>query len=126
MRIEHVALWVNELEKVRKFYEIWFGCTSNEKYDNLKKGFESYFLTFDDGARLEIMRKKGIEGAVQHETAGYAHIALSLGTKESVDELTEKMRENGIIIAGEPRTTGDGYYESVVEDPEGNLIELTV
>lgn|SRR5699024_1924104 len=116
MRIEHVALWVNELEKVRKFYEIWFGCTSNEKYDNLKKGFESYFLTFDEG----------IEGAVQHETAGYAHIALSLGTKESVDELTEKMRENGIIIAGEPRTTGDGYYESVVEDPEGNLIELTV
>ena len=72
------------------------------------------------------MRKKGIEGEVKHETTGYAHIALSLGTKEAVDELTEKMRENGTVIAGEPRTTGDGYYESVVEDPEGNLIELTV
>lgn len=125
MKIEHIALWVSDLEKVRKFYERYFSVTSNEKYVNVKKGFSSYFLSFQSGGRLEIMHRDDIVGR-RGEGLGWAHIAVSLGTKEKVDALTEKLRDDGYHIAGEPRTTGDGYYESVVEDPEGNLIELTV
>ncbi len=121
MRIEHVALWADDIERSREFYCKYFGAVSNEKYVNAVKGFESYFLSFESGARLEIMRKSGMAAA-----PSMSHIAFSAGSEEAVDALTEKLRNDGYEIAGEPRTTGDGYYESVILDPEGNIIEITV
>lgn len=126
MRIEHVAILVSDLERMREFYEKYFQCQSNEKYHNAVKGFESYFLTFESGARLEIMRRIDVTEQIPHELLGWAHIAISLGSRELVDELTIKLQQDGYIKVNGPRTTGDGYYESVIEDPEGNLIELTV
>lgn len=126
MRIEHVAIWVRDLEGMRDFYEQYFGCQSNEKYHNTVKGFESYFLTFESDARIELMRRVDVTERVSSELLGWAHIAISLGGKERVDELTSNLQQDGYTKVNGPRTTGDGYYESVVEDPEGNLIELTV
>lgn len=128
MKIEHLAIWVKDLDKMKEFYIQYFGATANELYHNPKKQFSSYFLTFDSGARIELMHKPHIaSGDISgQEIFGYAHFAISLGSKESVDQMTELFRSNGLIIKGKPRTTGDGYYESVIVDPEGNLIELTV
>lgn len=126
MRIEHVAIWVRDLEGMRAFYEKYFGCISNELYHNPVKGFESYFLTFESGARLEIMRRVDVTEQVASELLGWAHIAISLGSKELVDELTNRLQQDGYRLVNGPRTTGDGYYESVIEDSEGNLIELTI
>lgn len=128
MRIEHVALCVKNLERSREFFEKYFAARSSGLYCNPKTGFSSYFLSFEDGARLELMnysdtaddREKGAH------TAGYAHIAFSVGSRESVVSLTERLRADGYRIVGEPRTTGDGYFESVIADPEDNLIEITV
>lgn len=125
MRIEHLAIWVSDLEKVRTFYERYFGVRSNEKYMNSDKGFSSYFLSFEEGSRLEIMHRHDVK-AESNVSLGLAHFAISLGSKERVDQLTEQLRLDGYPIVGEPRTTGDGYYESVIEDPEGNLVELTI
>ena len=125
MKIEHIAVWVKDLEEMRAFYETYFEAQANELYTNEKKGFSSYFLSFKDGARLEIMTKKEISTA-SVGGLGLAHFAISLGSKEKVDRLTEQLRVDGFEIVGNPRTTGDGYYESVTKDPEGNLIELTV
>ena len=125
MKIEHIAVWVADLEKIRVFYETYFGAISNEKYTNEKKGFSSYFLTFSSGARVELMSRVGIKDSIG-EHLGWAHLAFSVGSQQVVDELTEKLRVAGHTIVGAPRTTGDGYYESVIEDPEGNLIELTI
>ncbi|MCD2248783.1 VOC family protein [Listeria marthii] len=125
MKIEHVALWTTNLEKMKEFYITYFDATANELYENKTKGFTSYFLSFTDGARLEIMSRTDVTGQLSGENLGWAHIAISTGTKEAVDELTEKLRQDGFEIAGEPRMTGDGYYESVVLDPEGNRIEIT-
>ncbi len=101
--------------------------TSNEKYINEKKGFSSYFLAFEEGARLEIMHRHDIAEYVgkNGEAIGLTHLAISVGSKERVEELTEMIRRDGYRISGEPRTTGDGYYESVILDPEGNSIEIT-
>ena len=127
MRIEHIAMYVNELEKTKEFFEKYFNAISNEGYHNKITDFRSYFLSFDDGARLEIMSKpqmmddeKGIN------RTGYVHIAFSLGSKDAVDALTEKMRNDGYNIISGPRTTGDGYYESCIIGIEGNQIEITV
>ncbi|EAG4574457.1 glyoxalase/bleomycin resistance/extradiol dioxygenase family protein [Listeria monocytogenes] len=125
MKIEHVALWATNLEQMKQFYVTYFGATANDLYENKTKGFTSYFLSFEDGARLEIMSRTDVTGKTTGENLGWAHIAISTGTKEAVDELTEKLRQDGFAIAGEPRMTGDGYYESVVLDPEGNRIEIT-
>ena len=125
MKIEHLAIWVSDLEKMRAFYETYFAASSNKVYTNEKKGFSSYFLSFKEGARLEIMTQKEISTG-SREGLGLAHFAISLGSEERVDQLTEQLRRDGFAIKGNPRTTGDDYYESVVEDPEGNLIELTV
>lgn len=126
MKIEHVALWTPDLERSRTFYETYFGASANDKYTNATKQFESYFLSFEDGARLELMQMPDIvdRPVVQH--FGWIHIAVSVGSKNGVDTLTERLRKDGYTIAGEPRTTGDGYYESVVLDPDGNRIEITV
>ncbi|MBG9978273.1 VOC family protein [Ruoffia tabacinasalis] len=124
MRIEHVGMWVRDLEAMREFYETYFAATSNELYHNPTKGFKSYFLSFSNGARLEIMHRDDIaEG--EGELFGYAHLAISVGDNEKVDQLTAHLNENGYSTLSGPRTTGDGYYEAVILDPEGNQIEIT-
>lgn len=129
MRIEHIAIYCKDLEAMRNFYENYFDGKSNEKYVNAKKGFESFFISFADGARLELMRMVGIPDSknnIYEQFTGLIHFAVSVGSKEKVDELTEKFRNDGIEIIGEPRWTGDGYYESVILDIEGNRIEITI
>lgn len=127
MRIEHIAIWVNDLEVMKAFYTEFFGMKCSNIYENPKKKFTSYFLSFDKGVRIEIMHRKDISKKISKKgiSNGFTHLAFSVGGIEKVDELTERMRSNGFEIYGEPRTTGDGYYESVVLDPEGNHIEIT-
>lgn len=135
MKIEHVAIWVKDIDKVCEFYRKYFGGIVQPLYHNPTKRFTSRFVTFESGARLEVMHRPDIGGDAgtfhvkQSEIAehlGFAHLSFSVGSKEDVDHLTQQMSEDGITIAGEPRTTGDGYYESVVLDPEGNRVEITV
>src|SRR5687768_5548095 len=129
MKIEHLAIWVHDLDRMKSFYQTYFGAIAGEKYVNPKKQFESYFLSFESGPRLEIMKRPDIpanQNDVYHQYLGLIHFAVSVGSKEKVDSLTKKLAEDGFEIVGEPRTTGDGYYESVVLDPEGNRIEITV
>ena len=126
MRINHIAIWVRDLEKMRTFYEKYFQAKAGEKYHNPKKNFHSYFLTFDNDCRLELMFRPDIEDHPKKEITGITHLAMSVGSKEKVNELTELFRKDGYAIVGEPRTTGDGYYESVILDPENNRIEITV
>ena len=126
MKIEHIALYVSNLEKARDFFIEFFGAKSNNGYHNQKTGFKSYFLTFDDGARLEIMTRPDIESAEKSlYRTGWAHLAFSLGSKDKVDELTNRLKASGYEIISGPRTTGDGYYESCFLDSEGNQIEIT-
>ena len=122
--IDHIAIWVEDLEKMREFYCKYFDGVSNQKYENKVKGFESYFISFDGATRIELMKRKDIEERIYKEILGLAHLAFKVGSKEKVNELTEIFRKDGYKIIGEPRTTGDGYYESVIFDPEGNRIEL--
>ncbi|MFT4569004.1 MAG: lactoylglutathione lyase [Saprospiraceae bacterium] len=129
MRIDHLAIWVKDLEKMKDFYVAYFNATANDKYHNSKKGFLSYFLTFDSDCRLEIMHKSPILDAKIQSTTEYlgiTHFSVSVGSKEAVDLLTNELRGSGYEIVGEPRTTGDGYYESVILDPENNRIEITI
>ena len=168
MKIEHVAIWVKDIDKVCEFYRKYFGGVVHPIYHNPAKQFTSRFVTFESGARLEVMHRPDIDADVgteamfhvkrpqgecsahtcmgiaepqdvghevsqpfqaQHEQGqhlGYAHLSFSVGSKEEVDRLTQKMSDDGIQIVGQPRTTGDGYYESVVLDPEGNRVEVTV
>ena len=127
MRIEHIAMYVNDLEKAKEFFVKYFNATSNEGYHNKTTDFRSYFLSFDDGARLEIMNKPQMSDEEKGlNRTGYIHIAFSLGSKEAVDMLTEKIRNDGYNVISGPRTTGDGYYESCIIGIEGNKIEITV
>jgi lactoylglutathione lyase len=126
MRIEHVALWTLDLDRMKDFYIRYFDGQQNGKYRNANTGFESYFLSFRSGARLELMTRTELGAKQEGLSLGYAHLAFSLGTQEAVRQLTEKLRSEGYIVVSEPRTTGDGYYESVIQDPEGNLVEITV
>lgn len=127
MKIEHIALYVRDLEAARYFFVKYLGAVSNSGYHNKTTDFRSYFLSFDSGARLELMTRPQLENAV-NDTArtGYIHIAFSLGSREKVDELTERLRADGYEVLSGPRTTGDGYYESCIVGIEGNQIELTV
>lgn len=126
MKIEHVAMYVIDLEKSKVFFEKYFGAKSNNCYHNQKTGFQSYFLTFDDGARLEIMTKPDMQNIEKFlARTGFIHIAFSVGSKEKVDEITAMLKSDGYEIISGPRTTGDGYYESCVYDGEGNQIEIT-
>lgn len=126
MRIEHIAMYVNNLEETRDFFVKYFDATSNDGYHNKTTNFRSYFLCFDDGARLEIMNKPQMEDVDKTLTrTGYVHIAFSLGSKQAVDELTDRLRNDGYEVVSGPRTTGDGYYESCVVGIEGNQIEIT-
>ena len=127
MRIEHIAFWVNDLEKMKDFYLNYFGGKPNEKYHNPNKNFTSYFLEFEGSSRLELMNKPEItqnNNDFRNQVIGITHLAISVGSKEHVDKLTDKLRNDGFEIVGEPRISGDGYYESVILDPEKNIIEI--
>lgn len=129
MHIEHIAIWARDIELLRAFYEKYFSAESSPRYVNDKKGASSYFLNFKCGARLELMQmNSGMESGetVGRNYFGIAHIAFSVGSKKLVDQLTEQLKRDKYEIIDGPRTTGDGYYESVVLDPEGNRLEITV
>jgi lactoylglutathione lyase len=127
MKIEHIAMYVTDPERARDFFVKYLGGVSNDGYHNVKTDFRSFFVSFEDGARLEIMTKPEIIDAEKPlNRTGYAHIAFSAGSKEKVDELTEKLKADGYEVISGPRTTGDGYYESCIVGIEGNQIEITV
>ena len=127
MKIEHIAMYVNELESARDFFVKYLGGESNDGYHNEKTGFRSFFISFEDGARLEIMNKPSMEDIEKPvNRTGYIHIAFSVGSVEEVDRLTRVFREDGYEVLSGPRTTGDGYYESCIVGIEGNQIEITV
>jgi lactoylglutathione lyase len=127
MRIEHVAIWTNDLERSVAFYQRYFGATSGSRYVNPKKGFESVFLSFSGGARLEVMKTNTLNPVAIEPGAqrmGLTHLALSVGSESHVDELTQRLKNDGYPVLDGPRRTGDGYYESVVLDPDGNRLEI--
>lgn len=128
MNINHIAVWAHDIERLKDFYCRWFNASAAPRYHNPKRGLTSYFLSFPDGgAKLEIMNEPDIVDADSgKKLLGFCHIAISLGSKEAVDEFTDCMRREGVPVLGNPRTTGEGLYESVVTDPEGNIVELTV
>ncbi|WP_022765244.1 VOC family protein [Butyrivibrio sp. XPD2006] len=127
MKIEHIAMYVTDPERARDFFVKYLGGVSNDGYHNVKTDFRSFFISFEDGARLEIMTKPEIiDDEKPLNRTGYAHIAFSAGSKEKVDELTEKLKADGYEVISGPRTTGDGYYESCIVGIEGNQVEITV
>lgn len=129
MKIDHIALYVEDLELVKAFYVRYFGATSNSMYHNPKTGLKTYFLSFgEEGAqtRLELMTRPDLAIATRDlKASGYIHLAFALADKAAVDTLTETLKDDGYTVVSGPRTTGDGYYESCVLDPEGNQIEIT-
>ena len=127
LRIEHVALYTADLEATRDFFVRYFHATAGPPYHNPTKQFRSYFLTFPGGgARLELMTHPALLPPASAESLGYAHIALSVGSPAEVDALTERLRRDGYTVLSPPRTTGDGYYESVIAAVDGLKIEITV
>lgn len=127
MRIEHIAMYCIDLERAKEFFMKYFGAKCNDGYHNKKTDFRSYFLTFDDGARLEIMKKPIMEDAEKTlNRTGYIHLAFSVGSKEKVDMLTKQLKDDGFEVVSGPRITGDGYYESCIVGVENNQIEITV
>jgi lactoylglutathione lyase len=129
MRIEHMAIWTGDIERLKRFYTKYFNCLAGNKYRNQSNGFESYFLSFDNSPRLELMQMPSIPNNLNNpkiQYKGIIHIAISVGNKENVVEMTEKLRSDEYTVVSEPQTTGDGYFESCVLDPDGNRIEITV
>ena len=129
MKVAHVAIWVEDLERMKDFYVRYFNMQCGEQYHNPVKQFSSYFLSSEkDGTRIELMSKADIKEIAgdRGKMLGWAHIAISVGSKERVDYLTERLRADQYRVVSESRLTGDGYYESVLADPEGNLIEITI
>ena len=124
MRLHHLALWSRRIELLRDFYTTYFDGRAGEKYENPAKGFESYFVTFADGVSLELMRRTDVTAPAAAQPLGLAHFAFGCESRAEVDRLTERLRADGHPVLSEPRTTGDGYYESAVGDPDGNLVEL--
>lgn len=127
MNIHHIALWTNDLERMKQFYTCYFRCRSNDKYTNPKTGFESYFLEFDNGAKIELMKMEAIpenRNDIMRHYLGLIHFAISTGNREQVIALTNKIKDDGYKILSEPRETGDGYFESCILDPEGNRVEI--
>jgi lactoylglutathione lyase len=129
MFIEHLAIWCRDMEEMKLFYTKWFNASANTKYFNSAKNFSSYFLSFEKGPRLELMQMQGVpdnQNDFLKQYKGLIHFAVSVGSTEEVNRLTEAMGTAGIEVIGEPRFTGDGYYESVIADPDGNRIEITI
>ena len=125
VRIEHVALWVRQLEPMREFYVTVLGGRSGPRYENPRTGFTSYFIAFGEGCRIELMHRPALATPPPGAATGYAHVAFSLGERQAVDAAVDRPRRRGVTVESPPRVTGDGYYEAVVMDPEGNRIELT-
>ena len=129
MHIEHLALWTDDIDRCVRFYTTYFNATAGDRYVNAAKGFESCFLSFSDGARLEVMRTAMLSPSVLPHGAqrmGLTHFAISVGSEQEVDTLTQRLKDDGYPLLDGPRRTGDGYYESVVLDPDGNRIEITI
>ena len=126
MKIEHIAMYVQDLEREKRFFEIYFQASAGERYNNFRTGFSSYFLTFEDGARLELMTRLEVQNRekLPYRT-GFHHLSISVGDRDAVDRLTRWMQNDGYTVVSGPRVTGDGYYESCVLDEEGNQIEIT-
>jgi lactoylglutathione lyase len=129
MHISHIAIWSKDIDKLRVFYETYFQAKAGKRYVNQAKQFESYFLKFSDGASLELMQKPGLSDLLNDENkafVGYAHLAISVGSKEQVDLLTGRLEKDGFRTVSKPRQTGDGFYESCILDPDGNEVEITI
>ncbi|KUO69321.1 MAG: hypothetical protein APF77_16140 [Clostridia bacterium BRH_c25] len=129
MKIEHVAVWTRDIEGLKTFYTSYFGGIAGDKYTNPKKSFESYFIKFDSGARLEIMQMPTIPmnlNDIANQYIGLIHIAVSVGSIEKVNAITDEIMKAGYTVVSEPRYTGDGYYESCILDPDGNRLEITI
>ncbi len=127
MRIEHIAMYVKNLNTARDFFVKYLNGTSNGGYHNPSTGFRSFFISFDDGTRLEIMNKPGMDDPEKSlNRTGFVHLAFSVGSREKVDKLTARLKQDGYEVISGPRTTGDGYYESCIVGVEGNQIELTI
>lgn len=124
MSLTHIACWTNNPERLRDFYVYYFEGKSNEKYVNPAKGFSSYFVSFKNGASLEIMQRTDIHEACEKPHIGLAHIAFQFSLKDDVNSALERFRQDGYTVYGEPRFTGDGYYEGAILDPDGNIVEL--
>jgi len=128
MKLEHVAIWARDIERMRAFYEKFFDARANPKYTNERKRFTSYFLTFPGGGRLELMHRPDIQNIPgspsSPEFIGYAHLGVELGSRAAVDALTQRLQGDGFLLLDGPRLTGDGYYEGMVADPEGNRIVI--
>ena len=125
-QIDHIALYVRDLEGAKAFFTTYFDAAAGKKYENPNTGFSSYFLTFDCGSRLELMHFAELSSLPAEHTVGYAHAAFSVGSRETVDALTERLAADGYPTLSGPRITGDGYYESCVRGFEGILLEITV
>ncbi len=125
MKITHIALYTNDLARARTFYETYFGGVAGALYHNPKTGLQTYFLSFADGARLELMTRPQLEPAVDGMHSGWAHLAFETESRAAVDALTARLQADGYTVVSGPRVTGDGYYESCVLDPDGNTVEIT-
>jgi lactoylglutathione lyase len=126
MHVNHIGLWVRHLESMRHFYTTTFGGVASSRYNNAQTGFSSYFITFDNAVRLELMTYSGLQVEPTDDPVGWGHIAFTVGeTPEDVDMMTGRLKQAGCIVIDPPRWTGDGYYESKILDPEGNVIEIT-
>ncbi len=123
-RVDHAALYVADLEGAREFFVTYFGATANEEYHNPRTGLKTYFLSFDGEGRVEIMNRPGVDVARAEGMLGWGHVALNLGSREAVDELAARLVADGFRVINGPRVTGDGYYEAVVLDAEGNEVEV--
>ena len=126
MHLSHVAIWTRDLERLRDFYSDLLGGTSTKRYENPRTGFSSYFICFgDEATRLELMSRPDVRGAeTGGPRGGYAHVAFTLGSHADVDAAVLRLRSAGVAVTGEPRITGDGFYEAVIADPDGNPVEL--
>lgn len=124
-RLEHAAVWTHDLERLRAFYATYFEGQAGARYVNAAKGLETYFVSFAGGARLELMRRPDLSAPAAGPAVGLAHLAFAVGDPAAVDALTERLRVAGVAVVDGPRRTGDGYYESVVLDPDGNRVEIT-
>jgi len=127
MKISHIAIWTQNIETLKEFYKKYFDASAGNKYTNERKGFESYFLSFDSGASIEIMSSSQLSiNEVCGMHFGITHFAFSVGSESEVDRITNLLRNDGHKVFSEPRYTGDGYYESKAADPDGNEIEITI
>lgn len=126
MKIEHIAIWTRNIDRLAEFYAKHFGAQAGPLYHNTEKSFSSRFLSFKSGARLELMSVPNLPETAVAPSTGLAHFAISAGSEVDVDSLAVRIKLAGGVILDGPRRTGDGYYECCVADPDGNRVEITV